>query len=84
MFRDNKGFIMMSPYSPEQQKRINEAKVETVEEFLARGGTIQKSAKKVKNKNNKIDAQALLYAAIGTAHEQEVINFLASQGIDVE
>lgn len=64
---------------------------ETVEQFLARGGEIKKvdegvSGKKKtrKPKSNKIDAQALLDAAVGTPKEAEVINFLKSQGIEVE
>jgi len=63
---------------------------ETVEQFLARGGIIEKIAKSTSNKSNskvkanKIDAQALLNAAMGTDKEQEVINFLKTQGIEVE
>ena len=67
--------------------KIKNMKTESVEEFLARGGKVtdvasEKSSKK-KGKN-KIDAQKLLDAAIGTEHEAEVVKFLASQGIDVE
>lgn len=61
---------------------------ETVEQFLARGGEIQRVAEgisgKRKAKTPKLDAQALLNAAMGTPQEQEVINFLKSQGIEVE
>ena len=61
---------------------------ETTEQFLARGGKIQVinegiSSKKQKS-TKKIDAQVLLDAATGTAQEQEVINFLKTQGIEVE
>jgi hypothetical protein len=65
-------------------------KRETVEQFLARGGQIEKIEEGVSGKqkrtakSNKVDAQALLDKAIGTPQEQEVINFLKSQGIEVE
>lgn len=67
-------------------------KTETTEEFLARGGVIQKieegmSCKRKsppKKKKQTINAQALLDAAVGTEREEEVINFLKSQGIEVE
>lgn len=72
----------------EKEIRIENARVESVEEFLARGGTIKnvdKSASKYKKSSKKkIDAQALLDAAIGTPQEAEVIKFLASQGIEVQ
>ena len=74
---------MNSPYSPEQQARINAAKVESVEEFLARGGAIQTKAVSKKKTKSKINAQALFSAAEGTALEREVIQFLATQGIEV-
>lgn len=63
---------------------------ETVKQFLARGGQIEKveegvsGKRKRANKKNKIDAQALLDKAMGTPQEKEVINFLKSQGIEVE
>lgn len=60
---------------------------ETVEQFLARGGKIQVIDEGVSRRNKatkKIDAQALLNKAMGTPQEQEVINFLKSQGIEVE
>lgn len=66
---------------------------ETVEQFLARGGKIEKvgkqtsgtkKARKVQTTSNKIDAQKLLDSVSGTAKEVEVINFLKSQGIEVE
>ena len=61
---------------------------ETVEQFLARGGKIDKVAEGVSGKRKarkpKLDAQALLDKAMGTPQEQEVINFLKSQGIEVE
>lgn len=80
-----------SNLNPEQEKAF--ANRETVEQFLARGGTINKvkkgasgknKRKSSKTKKNKIDAQALLDAAVGTENEQQVINFLKSQGIEVE
>lgn len=74
---------MNSPYSPEQQANIKAIKPESVEEFLARGGRIS-TVRKPTKKANKIDAQTLLDAAIGTPQEAEVIAFLASQGIEVE
>lgn len=81
---------MSSPFSPERQAEIKAIKPQTVEEFLAAGGSIekanlkQKKAKQVKVSGKSIDAQTLLDAAIGTPAEKEVIAFLASQGIDVE
>jgi hypothetical protein len=81
---------MNSPFSPERQAEIKAIKPQTVEEFLAAGGSIDKvntkqaKEKKVKMNGNTIDAQALLDAAAGTPAEKEVIAFLASQGIEVE
>ena len=69
----------------------NIKKVETTEEFLARGGqvttleekeSVKRKKRKAKTKTG-IDAQALLDAAMGTDKEQEVINFLKTQGIEV-
>lgn len=67
----------------EKEIKINAIVPETVEEFLARGGKITSNRPKMK-KINKIDAQVLLDAAIGTPYEKETIQFLASQGISVE
>lgn len=66
------------------QKKLNKqiTKIETVEEFLARGGTIQKTV--INKKKQKVDAQALLDAAVGTKHEEEVIKALKANGIRVE
>jgi hypothetical protein len=74
---------MNSPYPQEHQVKLNNMKVETVEEFLARGGKINKEVDPVNVKTGKIDAQALLDAAIGSPDEAAVIAFLASQGIEV-
>lgn len=71
--------------SPEQEAKAQNK--ETIEQFLARGGQIQKIAEGVSGKrkrSNKIDAQALLNKALGTPQEQQVIEFLKSQGIEVE
>lgn len=72
----------------EKEIRIQNAKVESTEEFLARGGKIQTVkhgfSKTKKVSKNKIDAQKLLDAAMGTPQEAEVIKFLASQGIEVQ
>ena len=72
----------------EKEIRIENARVESVEEFLARGGSVKKvdegASRYKKSNKNKIDAQKLLDAAIGTEHEAEVIKFLASQGIGVQ
>lgn len=66
---------------------------ETVEQFLARGGKIQKcnvnesgfkKSAVVKKSGKMVSAQALLDAAIGTDQEQEVINYLTTQGFEVE
>lgn len=83
--------VYRSNLTKEQEKAFESR--ETVEQFLARGGQINKinegvSGKKkprqTKAKSNKINAQALLDAAMGTPKEAEVINFLKSQGIEVE
>lgn len=71
--------------SPEQEERAKNR--ETIEQFLARGGQIQKIAQGVSGKrkrSNKIDAQALLNKALGTPQEHQVIEFLKSKGIEVE
>ena len=67
----------------------NIKKAETVEEFLARGGQIQKFAegdsyKRKTRKPTKIDAQALLDNCKNEHEEKSVIAFLKSQGIEVE
>jgi hypothetical protein len=62
-------------------------KFETTEEFLARGGKIQRISTGRSTRNNKksknIDAQALLNSVVGTKDEVKVIEFLKSQGIEV-
>lgn len=70
-----------------------EGPVESVEEYLARGGHITKcktygarkysSIPQPKKKVVGVDAQALLDNAVGTEHEAEVIQFLESQGYEV-
>lgn len=66
------------------------AKRETVDQFLARGGQVNKveegisGKKKRKAKSKGIDPQALLDAAMGTDKEAEVVAFLKSQGFEVE
>jgi hypothetical protein len=75
---------MKSPYPQERQNELKAIKPESVEEFLARGGKVQTNFNKTKIKSNKIDAQALLDAAMGTENEAAVITFLASQGIEVQ
>lgn len=67
----------------------NEVKIETIEEFLTRGGKVTAitegdSYKRKTRKTNKINAQTLLNAALNTPQEAEVIAFLKSQGIEVE
>lgn len=80
----------MSLFKSHVGKKAEEAfkNRETVEQFLARGGKIDTIAEGISGKRQKstkkIDAQALLDKAIGTPQEQEVINFLKSQGIEVE
>jgi hypothetical protein len=80
-----------SNLSPEQEKA--RSNTESVEAFLARGGNIdkvgQKSSSKskgkaLKAKDNKVDAQALLDAAVANGCESEVIRFLKTQGIEVQ
>lgn len=74
------------------------SKIETVEEFLARGGEVTKCPtrqirkfsscpalylpKKAVKKPG-IDAQQLLDAAVGTEHEADAVAFLESQGYEV-
>lgn len=80
-----------SNLSPEQEKA--RSNVESVEAFLARGGNIQTvgvaapkkgKGKSIKAKDNKVDAQALLDAAVANGCEAEVVAFLQSQGIEVQ
>jgi hypothetical protein len=76
-----------SNLSPEQEKA--RSNVESVDAFLARGGKIEnvngkQRDKSLKVNNGKIDAQALLDAAIKNGQEKEVIAFLESQGIKVD
>jgi hypothetical protein len=77
-----------SHLSPEQEKARSNR--ESVESFLARGGQIQRvsginnTQPKVKAKSGKIDAQKLLDAAIEAGQEKEMIEFLKSQGIEVQ
>lgn len=77
---------MKSNLSPEQIKKINSIPTETVEQFLARGGEIQVIGASVSKRSptHKIDAQKLMDLAAGTANEQAVINFLISQGFDIQ
>lgn len=72
-------------------------KIETVEEFVARGGKVQQCPTRQIRKYSScpnmylpkkkakvgIDAQELLDAATGTEHESEAITFLESQGYEV-
>jgi hypothetical protein len=71
----------VSYYKFDRELEIDKIKPESVEDFLARGGKVQTNTKA---KSNKIDAQALLDAAMGTENEAAVIKFLISQGLDVE
>lgn len=68
------------------KKKFNTMKLETAEDFLARGGVVEKckTRKSFGSKKKAIDAQKLLDAAAGTSSEAEVIKFLRSQGIQVE
>lgn len=74
---------MRGNLSEEQTAKLNAIPTETVEEFLARGGKINKTCPVVRQKR-RIDAQKLLNLALGTDDEEAVIKFLASQGIDVQ
>jgi len=77
---------------------MSDSKVETVQEFMARGGKVKKCPTrqirkfsscpsmylpKKTDKKPGIDAQSLLDAAVGTEHEAEAIAFLESQGYEV-
>lgn len=64
----------------------NDLKIESVEDFIARGGRVQQfvegdSYKRKTRKTQKIDVFGLLNAARGTDQEKEVIAFLKSQGV---
>jgi hypothetical protein len=79
--------MSMKWYAEENtRKKFNNIKLETAEEFLARGGVSQKvgTRQSFGSKKKAIDAQKLLDAAAGTSSEAEVIKFLRSQGIQVE
>lgn len=78
--------LYKSYISPEQEESVKRA--ETVEQFLARGGKIQKvplraSKYSKTNKSNKIDAQKLLDKAIAAGKGEEAIKFLIEQGFEV-
>lgn len=77
---------------------MSKTKVETVQEFINRGGKVNKCPTrqvrkfsscpslylpKKATKKLGIDAQALLDAAVDTEHEAEAIAFLESQGYEV-
>lgn len=67
----------------------NIKKVEAVEEFLARGGKIDKVAegdsyKRKTRKSFTVDAQKLLDNCKNEAEEKSLIEFLKSQGVNVE
>jgi hypothetical protein len=70
-----------SNLSPEVEKA--RSKVESVDDFLARGGVIQKVGRSY-SKSNKIDAQKLLDEAIKAGCADEAIKFLKQQGIEVQ
>ena len=73
--------------------------IETVEEFIARGGKVAKcktlgwrkhssipwtyKGQSAPRKKHGVDAQELLDAATGTEHEADAIAFLESQGYEV-
>jgi hypothetical protein len=69
-------------------KDVGNVKQETTEEFLARGGKINKIAEgdTYKRKTRKplpFDAQGFLDKALGTEHEAEAIAWLERNGYDV-
>ena len=71
------------------------SKIETIQEFIARGGKVEKCPTReirkfsstpslyLPKKKPSVDAQTLLDAAVGTEHEAEAIAFLESQGYEV-
>jgi len=70
-------------------EKAKNAKLETVNEFLARNGEINKfmegdSGKRKIRIPNKIDAQKLLNNCKNEAEERSCIDFLRSQGIEVQ
>lgn len=69
-------------------EKAKKSKLETVNEFLARGGKVNKfikgdSGKRKTRKSNKIDAQKLLDNCKNEAEERSCIDFLKTQGIEV-
>ena len=71
-----------------KQKTVN-VKTETVEEYLSRGGKIEKFAEgdSYKRKTRKpltIDAQTLLDNCKNEHEERSLIDFLKTQGIEVQ
>lgn len=71
-------------YATEEMKKHHSSKLETAEEFFARGGQVQKFGSREAAVKKKLDAQKLLDAAVGTPYEKEVITFLRKQGIQVD
>lgn len=70
-------------------EKAKKSKLETVNEFLARGGKVNKftkgdSGKRKTRKSNKIDAQKLLDNCKNEAEERSCIDFLKTQGIEVQ
>lgn len=71
------------------KNKVKEVKTESTEDFLARGGEITKIAegdsyKRKTRKPLKIDAQKLIDNTRNEYEEQQVYEFLKSQGIEVE
>ena len=75
---------------------MNKVKIETVQQFLARGGKVEKCPTRQvrkfsscpalympKKQKTGYSAQEILDAAVGTVHEAEAIAFLETQGYEV-
>lgn len=75
-----------SNFGKEKQAKLNSLKLETAEEFLARGGKVQRIAcrESFGDRSKSVDAQKLLDKVVGTKHEAEVVKILRSQGIQIE
>lgn len=75
-----------SNYGKDQVEKMSKVKMQSVDDYLAKGGKIQtvKTGLGKYSKPHAIDAQVLLDKVTGTKHEEEVIRFLRSKGIKVE
>jgi hypothetical protein len=75
-----------SNYGKEKVEQMSKVKMQSVDDYLAKGGKIStaKTGLGKRSKPHTIDAQVLLDKFTDTEHEEEVIKFLRSKGIKVE